>query len=304
MRTVLLLLLSLVLLEAPVAAQERVAGPWRVRYLPTRVQIGSWDEGGYWPDGDLPIDTACHSAKIKWLPLSDYDWCPASDTTTIVYRKRKVQLAPWNVHPDSILLFLDCQNQLLAPATPRGRLSLIRFKATGATVRLDARQRVLLLVPSAPVVVLWAYQGQQLIFRHAFRAVPPPLPIIKCYWGGCNSTIKQGVPNNSVRTITLRALPDKDFAEMLPEDARYRVARFRTTLLRQGKPVQLATGQSAEKMVQGPQGDLSDLASVGRLGDQLQTDVLMVQRMNFCGDILEVPVTRRFVTDGPKCPEP
>jgi hypothetical protein len=211
--------------------------------------------------------------------------------------------AAWNVHPDALTLFLNSQNSLVAPTVSRGRQAPVRFKAAGATVHLDPAQKLLLLVPSAPLVVLWAYRGQQLVFRHEFRAVLPPSPTVKCYLAPCGVTCKPSGYTTYIRTITLRTLPDRDFASALPEDARYRIAQFRVTLLRQHKPVTLATGQVAGLLIQGPQGDLSDLASISQLGDQLQVDVLAVQRMNFRGDIMDVSINQRFMADGPKCPE-
>ncbi len=280
MRT--LLLLGWIVAYLPATAQTRAAGPWRLVSHSTRTE--RW--GGI-ADGGTPAD----SAHILRQP----------DTTTTVWVRRVAQRVPWNVHPDSITLFLDCQNPL---TLPHGRPAPTRFKATGAAVHLDTRQHLVLLVPTAPVVVLWAYRGHQLVFRHEFKAVPPPLPIIKCYNGGCDASICKGPSERPGyrRTITFRAIPDPDFAAILPEDARYRIARFQATLLRQAKAVELAPGQLAEKTIQGPQGDMSALAAISQLGDQLQLDVLLVQRLNSRGIITEVPALKRFVMDGPKCP--
>lgn len=277
----MLLLLGWIVAYLPATAQTRAAGPWRVVSHSTRTK--SWGGLAAW---GTPADSS-------YVP-------PQPDTTTTVWVQRVAQRVPWNIHPDSITLFLDCQNPLIIP---HGRPAPTRFKATGATVRLDAGQHLLLLVPRAPVVVLWAYRGRQLVFRHEFKAEPPPLPTIKCYNGGCDATICKGSSKKPeyIRTITFRAIPDPDFAAILPEDARYRVARFRAALLRQAKAVELAPGQFAEKTIQGPQGDMSDLAASSQPGDQLQLDVLLVQRLNSRGIIAEVPARKRFVMEGPKC---
>jgi hypothetical protein len=260
------------------AAQSRPAGPWRVVSQPVRYKLNEeW--------GDKPSPTA------------------KADTTTAVRGQRKLSRVPWNVHPDSITLFLDCQNPLIAPPLPRGQLATVRFKTIGATVRLDSKRHLLLLMPTAPTVLLWAYRGQQLIFRHEFKAVPPPLPTIKCFANPCSGVIHKPVREERyLRAVTLRAIPNVDFAQMLPEDARYRVARFRATLLRQGKAVELLPGQPTERTVQGPAGDMSDLTSSSQLGDQLQLDILLVQRMNAQDIITEVSATRQLIIDDLKCP--
>ncbi|RYE90166.1 MAG: hypothetical protein EOO37_03575 [Cytophagaceae bacterium] len=279
MRIILLLLVGWVLSESRVAAQSRPAGPWRVVSQPVRYKLNvEWGGAEEWGNEPLPTTKA--------------------DTTTAVRVQRKLYRVPWNVHPDSITLFLDCQNPL---TISQKQLAAIRFTATGATVRPDAKQHLLLLVPSASVVVLWAYQGKQLVFRHEFKCVPPPPPTIKCFAPPCGVSCKPSY-QEYMRTVTLRAIPAIDFAEILPEDARYRVARFRATLLRQGKAVALSPGQLAAKTVQGPQGDMSDLTSSSQLGDQLQIDIMLVQRLNALGVITEVPVTKQFIVDGLKCP--
>ncbi|HET9504770.1 MAG TPA: hypothetical protein VFO93_14600 [Hymenobacter sp.] len=298
MKTVLLLLLCWLLNGHwnELAAQSRAAGPWRLKYQMIRERVrDDWSQ----PTNDTTRIVATDSTAA----VADDGLLTTTDTTTTVRSQRKLELVPCNVNPGSITLFIGCQNPLLFPTALRGQLPPVRFKAMGATVRLDTKQRRLLLCPLAPLVVLWAYRGQRLLFRHEFKAVPPPLPMIKCYSSGCIEA--DDAPPNEERilhTLTFRTIPDKDFAEILPEDARYRVARFRARLLRQGKAVELVPGQLAEKMVQGPQGDMRDLASVSQLGDQLQLDILLVQRQSSQGVIMEVPLVKRFVIEGPKCP--
>jgi hypothetical protein len=285
MRTLLFLLLIWSLGEAQAVAQTRAAGPWQVVNKPIRYKhYADWGSAAEW--GDKP-------------PLS------AKGATSIAVRmQRTLYRVPWNVQPAAITLFLGCQNPLLAPAVPRSRRVPVRFKATGAAVRLDPKQHLLLLTPSAPVVVLWAYRGQRRVFRHAFQAVPPPPPTIKCYASPCGATCKPAGYAEYLRTVTLRALPAIEFAEMLPEDTRYRVAQFRATLLRQGRVVELAPGKSAERLIQGPQGDVSDLTSTSQSGDQLRIDILLVQRQSCLGIITEVPLTQRLVIKDIRCPKP
>jgi hypothetical protein len=293
MKTVLLLLLCWLLNGHwnESAAQVRAAGPWRLKYKMIRKR--AWDDWSQ-PASDTTRIVATDSAAA----VSGGGLLNIIDTTTTVRSQRQLEVVPWNVNPGSITLFIGCQNPFLLPTSPRGQLPAVRFKAAGATVRLDAKHRRLRLLPSAPLVVLWAYRGQRLLFRHEFKAVPPPRPMIKCYLSSCVEA-NDAPPGEKriLRTLTFRAIPDKDFAEMLPEDARYRVARFRARLLRQGKAVELAPGHLAEKTVQGPQGDMRDLARVSQPGDRLQLDILLVQRQNAQGIIMAVPLIKQFVID-------
>jgi hypothetical protein len=289
MRSILLMLLCWALAlgghYGELAAQGRAAGPWRVVTKPIRYKrYADWGSAAEWGDK--------HPQSAK------------ANTSIAVRMQRTLLRVPWNVQPAAITLFIGCQNPLLAPAVSRGRRAPVRFKATGATVRLDPKQHLLLLAPSAPVVVLWAYRGQRRVFRHEFRAVPPPPPTIKCYTRSCGATCKPAGYDEYLRTVTLRALPAIDFAAILPEDARYRVAQFRATLLRQGTAVELSPGKSAEQLIQGPQGNVSDLTSISQFGDQLQLAILLVQRQNCLGIITEAPLTQRFVVKDIRCPKP
>lgn len=280
---------------AEVAAQPRTPGPWRTTYLPTRVRVGTW-ESGYWPDGTPPIDTACYAAKLKGLPLSVYDWCPASDTTTTLHVQRRLSRAPWTVSPDAIVLFLNCQNALTAPVSPRAKHKQLRFVATGATVQLDFKQRQLLLVPAQPVVVLKAYRGQQLLFRHTFQAVCPPLPNVVCQdIDGRRAIIERPRPNEEqlINYLLVRAAANEDFATMMPADARYRVANASFVLIRQGKA-------DAPTVISSYLTPLYSRQFAGLPGDAIQVDVQLVQRQNFQGKRIDLPLTKHQILSYPR----
>lgn len=257
MRTLLFLLLCWGLGLSRLAAQSRAAGPWRIVNGPMRVK--NEDEQKSWG---------------------------RDDTTTSVVVRKHVMKAAWNIHPDSIRLFLACENPLTAPPANAG----IRFAATGATLRLDTQHHLLWLAPADSVVVLRAYRGQRLAFRHEFRAVAPPAPMVKCYAGGAYADDARPDEESFLRTVTLKVVPDRDFAAFMPEDARYRVARFLVTVVR--------PGNSEEPLVfNGPQGNLSKLKLEN--GDRLLIDVQLTQRQNFRMEVVEVPLKKHIELPGP-----
>lgn len=88
---------------------------------------------------------------------------------------------------------------------------------------------------------------------------------------------------------------------MLPADARYRVARFRLTLLRKGQAVAARPGGETPWLIRGAQADLRRVNSISQPGDHLQVDVLQVQRKNFCGQVITVPLKRQFVIARSHC---
>lgn len=142
------LLLLILLLPVPrLRAQARPLGPWRLTY-----QM----EQRWWQDPDTTKEPV-----QKWVPKWSY------------------HEVKWDIEPDSIRLFLNCENPLIAPREPRKGQLPIRFTAAGATVRLDAKRYRLLIVPSAAVVTLWAHRGNILVFKHQFQAISPPLPKVE-----------------------------------------------------------------------------------------------------------------------------
>jgi hypothetical protein len=228
-----LLLLSLWWPGPDVRAQSRPLGPWR--WTTQLVPEGSDDGWGF-------VNPANHKKVRRAVAVA----------------------APWNTTPDSIRLFLRCENSLIAPLQPRKGQFPIRFSATGATVRVDAKRHRLLITPTTATVTLWAHKGQTLVFKHRFTAIPPPLPYVECWVPNRASSLHSG-PGRHIN-LTLKAIPDTYFSTFLPDDARYRVAHYTVTLLRNG----ISFGAPINSY--GPQYNLGEATDFLE-GDRLQIDV-------------------------------
>jgi hypothetical protein len=178
----------------------------------------------------------------------------------------------WNTSPDSAVLFLNCENRVLGPAPARGKQVPLTFTATGATVRVVAKERWIYLVPTAATVTLWARRGKALVFKHVFRAMPPPLPEVKCFCGEVTYCFSRAGQTGYL--ASLKAVPVVYFAALMPEDARYRVARFQVSRMRN----KVAIGAP---MTFTSEANLGSLVEASQPGDELQIDVKLVQRLNF-----------------------
>ena len=248
--------LLLLLLPVPrLRAQGRPLGPWRL----THELRDGWVHG---------TDTITKELVRGCVP----DW---------TYHEVK-----WDVEPDSICLFLNCENPLIAPPQPRNGQLPVHFTATGGTVRLDAESRKLLIAPFASTVTLWAYRGPSLLFQHTFKAIPPPLPILECY---CSLRPVFTTGGRELYTCSIKAVPTQEFAQTLNDDARYRVSKSQVTLLRNGNPIHspiIINWQSV---------DISELRKLAKAGDQLKIDVNLIERQNFCGDIETVPLQKHYL---------
>jgi hypothetical protein len=246
-------LLSCLLPMPVLRAQGRPLGPWRLTY------------------------------RMVSTPTDSDDWGPAK------LGKKVLSFVPttvkWDVAPDSIRLFLNCENPLIAPAQQRKGQLPIRFTATGAKVRLDVQKRMLFVVPFDSAVFLSAYRGQTLLFNHEFRAVPSPLPILECW---CNLSPAYNLVGEERYMCAIKATPTSEFAQALPDDALFRVSRGRVTLVRNGMPVHPAIP------FDGPHADITALQKLALSGDQLKVDMDLVMRKNFRGDRELVPLTKQF----------
>ena len=183
-------------------------------------------------------------------------------------------------------LYYKCGNKLSVQVPALGAQYQPSFSASGASV-ITGQKGEVTLVPNAREVTLNVSSGGNAIGSQEFKVRPIPNPTIKCFAGGSEANEKQGTPGTSIRTVTLRAIPDPGFATFLPEDARYRVSGFTAILARGKKPVM-------SKAINGPQGDLSDMVNAYREGDRLYIEVKGVQRNNFQNQIEDVSMTRAF----------
>jgi gliding motility-associated protein GldM len=184
-------------------------------------------------------------------------------------------------------LYYKCGNKLSVQVPALGAQYQPSFSASGASV-ITGQKGEVTLVPNAREVTLNVSSGGNAIGSQEFKVRPIPNPTIECYVGGSKANEKQGTPGTSIRTITLRAVPDPGFATFLPEDARYRVSRFTAVLARGKRPV------VGPKTINGAQGDMSDMVNAYKEGDRLYIEVLGVQRNNFQGQVEDVNMTRTF----------
>ena len=147
---------------------------------------------------------------------------------------------------------------------------------------LEAKAGQVTVIPTSPTCELWVYSDGIYIGSQKFRVRQIPKPDIVLKSGGKVVDERQGV-NQVPREINLDAVPDADFAQFLPDDARYRVTQWVVTLARGARPVE-------QKNVNGPSANLASFVPKARSGDRIVVEVKEVQRKNFKGDIENVSI--------------
>jgi hypothetical protein len=139
------------------------------------------------------------------------------------------------------------------------------------------------IIPTSPTVELSVYSSGTFIGKQPFRVkqIPKPELVLRGTAGELN--LKSGI-DNVPRRLTYQAVADEDFAQFLPNDAKYRVTKWEVILARGTRPLDT-------KRVNGPNADLSDWVSRARPGDRIVVEAKEVQRMNFKGQTEVVKIS-------------
>lgn len=178
-------------------------------------------------------------------------------------------------------LYRNCGNKLDVQVPALGAAYSPSFKVTGGTHQAG-KGGVVTVIPTAPSINLSVFSGGTLVGTQKFRvkAIPKPELVLKS--GGKEVDLRNGV-KKVPREITLEAVPDADFAQFLPEDARYRVTKWEVTLARGARPVD-------QKKVTGTRADLGSFVSKARPGDRIVIEAKEVQRMNFRKELENIKI--------------
>jgi len=128
------------------------------------------------------------------------------------------------------------------------------------------------IIPTSKKVIITVRNNGSYIGDESFRVKPVPKPTLKVYHNHQELDLKKGgkVP----RKLRLKAIPDADFAEFLPNDARYKVTEWEIILVRNGIP--RITKKYNKDVV-----NLSEIVRYAQKGDRLVIDVKKVKRLNF-----------------------
>jgi len=177
-------------------------------------------------------------------------------------------------------LYLNCANDLQVNVPALGTSYNPSFSASGGTAVAGAKTGQVTVIPKAAKVDLTVSSNGYKIGTESFRVKPIPKPDIEVFGPGNKPiNLKQGEAANRLRSITVRAIPDEDFASVLPKEARYRVTDAEIILARGSRPVGKAQYNASNGTA-----NLNSVISKAKPGDRIVVDVKKVQRMNSRGE--------------------
>lgn len=181
-------------------------------------------------------------------------------------------------------LYLNCGNKLNVKVQALGNAYNPRFTVNGGDAIPGAEKGQVTVVPKKlGKVTLSVASGGNPIGSREFGVRGIPAPDVVAGTDRGEVDLKQGISAKTPR-LFLRAVPDKSFAEFLPDDAQFQVSQAEITLV---------SGGIGRKVVRGGgRIDLRQIASQARKGDQLVIEIKKVQRKNFRGEVEDFRISK------------
>jgi gliding motility-associated protein GldM len=228
-------------------------------------------------------------AKKTWTGKITSKTPDGKDTTYIVNQDYYVAQPLIEVEAEAVkALYRNCGNKLNIKVPALGNNYNPRFTAEGATITPGANRGMLTVVPTGSQVFIKVNSDGNYIGQEKYGVRLVPLPTIEIKVNNAIPNPITGVDASTVRTLTVRAIPDKEFARLLPDDATYIITKVN---------VRTARGRVGKTPREYPNGNIN-LSSFGAFtpGERMIIEVLEVKRRTFRGDWEVVPMPAGLTT--------
>jgi gliding motility-associated protein GldM len=183
-------------------------------------------------------------------------------------------------------LYFNCGNKKEVDVPALGAYYKPSFSATGATIKTTDKKSVIYIIPNTPNTELKVFSDGQFIGSEKYKVIPVPKPTIEVKVNNAPVNIKTGISPQSLRNISIKAIPEPNFAKDQPEDATYKVSEWTIEVGRGRMGVQGANRTVKDVEIQPYNG--SDL----RDKDMLIITPVKVMRKNYLGAWEEVSVPK------------
>ena len=198
---------------------------------------------------------------------------PSGDTTFTVEEEYFVSKPTMQVSAGAVSsLYLNCGNKLNVQVPELGANYDPQFNVSGGDVIKSAQKGQITIVPSKAKVDMVVNNNGYFIGKESFKVRRIPKPTIKVFSGNRELDLRNG--GSAPRRLNLRVIPDPDFAEFSPQDARYRVTKWEFIIARGSRPVERQTFDD-------PDVDIGRYLSSAQPGDRIVIDIKEVKRRNF-----------------------
>ncbi len=186
-------------------------------------------------------------------------------------------------------LYRNCGNKMAIKVPALGAYYHPDFATEGGVLKkLDGQGTVTIQPQAASVKVKVMNQGQ-LIGEKKFKVKLIPKPEVEIRVNNQLINPLTGISKDVIRTISVKIIPDPEFAASQPEDANYEVVEWNVCVARNRKVV---GNQNPTKTVF----NLGQMASTLNPNDYVLVEVKKVRRRNYLGQWEEVKVSSRPFT--------
>lgn len=185
-------------------------------------------------------------------------------------------------------LYKNCGNKLDVQVPALGADYNPSISATDASVEKGNKKGIVTIVPTKPESILKVSSNGIFIGEEKYKVRLVPLPRIEARVKGKIINPIQGVEKSDLRFLTLKAIPDKEFAETLPDDAHYLVSSWKATLARR-------KGAVKQMDLRGESPNLSSIINESISGDRLVIEVVRVLRKNYKNEEEDVKVSETII---------
>ena len=184
-------------------------------------------------------------------------------------------------------LYRNCGNKFNIQVPALGNSYNPKIVAEGANVIQGTNKGFVTVLPTGSSVNLKVSSEGNFIGEEKFRVKLIPAPTIEVKVNGKKVDPLIGVEAFALRNVSVRAIAEKDFAAFLPDDATYKISKWKITLAR-GKNSPISPKQYVIENVNVG----SDIGASAKQNDRLIVEILKVKRKNFRGDWEDVNIPK------------
>ncbi len=185
-------------------------------------------------------------------------------------------------------LYLGCANRIEVQSPGLGAMWNPSFSASGADVIPGGEKGKVTIVPSSSAVALSIKNAGFVMGTENFRVQRVPKPEIQILGNGAALDERRGAPASSLRSISIKAIPDESFRNFNPEDAQFRITEFVVSLARGSRKIGSVTLNGS--------GSVASLAAEAQPGDRYVIEIKGCQRKNFRGGVENVNIGNQLRT--------
>lgn len=174
-------------------------------------------------------------------------------------------------------LYFNCGNVLRVYAEQYGvKAKDLDFKVEGARLIKGEKPELITLVPNGAKVTLAIYNGEKLLESINYRVRKVPYPEIDLSINSRKVNYRKGIAVGQLSgSLTVDAIPDAMFRNLLPQDANYQTRKCQVTLARGTTAVATITGTGTISVM--------SLGRHAKSGDRLIVEIKEVNRIDFEG---------------------